>query len=129
MNTPKDTPEQIANRAKLYERTLNRLCKWRTVFVGWCFGSKADNTPGVKGLRDAVDARLVARVELSALTALLIEKGVFTADEFKSQIVIECDEYQKMLEAQFPGYVAIEHGISVAPTIAVETNKRMGFPQ
>lgn len=121
--------EQITNRAKLYERTVNRLCKWRTVLVGWFLGTKADDSPGVKAWRDMMDNRLIVRVEVSAITALLIEKGAFTVDEFKSQVVIECDEMQKMLEAQFPGHVAIENGISISPPLALETYKRLGFPQ
>lgn len=132
MNEPKtlgSTPEQIANRAKLYERTLNRLCKWRTVLVGWFLGTKATDSPGVKAWRDLMDDRLIKRVELSAVTALLIEKGIITVDEFKSQVVIECDEYQKKMEALFPGHVAVEDGISVSGPLALETYKRLGFPQ
>lgn len=123
------TPEQIANRAKLYERTLNRLCRWRTVFTGWFIGTKAKEAPGVQAWRDLADTRLIQRVEMNATLALLLDKGIITVDELKSQIVIECDAYQKELEAKFPGHVAIEDGIRINGPLALETYKRLGFPE
>lgn len=125
--TPEEA-EKIARRAKLYERTLNRLAKWRTVLTGWCLGTKGKDEPGVKGMRDIHEQRLIMRVEMNAVTALLIEKGVFTADEFKAQIVLECDEHQHVMEAMFPGHVATEGGIAVNTELAAETYKRLSFP-
>jgi hypothetical protein len=91
-------------------------------------GTKAADAPGVKAYRDRADAVLMLRVEVNALTALLIAKGVFTLDEFMAQIVTECEHKQRELEAMFPGYKATDVGISIDPKIAAETNWRMGFP-
>jgi len=96
--------------------------------VGWMIGTKAADAPGVKAYRDRADAVLMLRVEVNALTALLIAKGVFTLDEFMAQIVTECEHKQRELEAMFPGYKATDVGISIDPKIAAETNWRMGFP-
>lgn len=111
-----------------YDRATQRLCKWRTVFVGWMIGSRSAEAPGVKAYRDRADGHLMTRVELNALTALLIAKRVFTVEEFMAQVVTECDHKQKDLEAFFPGYKATDHGISIEVGVANETNKRLGFP-
>lgn len=111
-----------------YEAATQRLCKWRTVFVGWMLGTVADDKPGVKAYRDRCDAVLMMRVEINALTALLIEKHVFTVDEFMAQIVTECEHKQLELEAMFPGYKATDTGISIDVVQAAVTNRRMGFP-
>jgi hypothetical protein len=111
-----------------YQQAVQRLGKWRSVLVGWMIGTKGANEPGVQAHRDRADAILMLRVEVNALTALLIAKGVFTTDEFMAQIVTECEHKQSELEAMFPGYRATDAGISIDPHVAAITNKRMGFP-
>jgi hypothetical protein len=111
-----------------YSRAANRLCKWRSVLVGWMIGTKGADEPGVKAHRDRADAVLMLRVEVNALTALLIQKGVFTREEFMVQVTEECGHKERELEAMFPGYRTIDNGISIDPKLALETNRRMGFP-
>lgn len=123
----KDTQSSEGIRTA-YEAAVQRLAKWRTVFVGWMIGTKGANEPGVKAYRDRADAVLMQRVEINALTALLVAKGIFTIDEFMAQIVTECEHKQRELEAMFPGYRATDNGISIDAAKAAETNRRMGFP-
>lgn len=111
-----------------YERATQRLCKWRLVFAGWMLGTVPDGTPGLKAHKDRIDAQIMNRVELNALTALLIKKGIFTTNEFMQQIIEECGHKEREFEQMFPGYKATDTGISVDPAVAIETNKRMGFP-
>ncbi len=111
-----------------YEAATQRLCKWRTVFVGWMLGTVADDKPGVKAYRDRCDAVLMMRVEINALTSLLMAKRVFTVDEFMAQIVTEGEHKKLELEAMFPGYKATDQGISIDVVQAAVTNRRMGFP-
>jgi len=120
--------QSSAGIAAACNKAMNKLCKWRSVFVGWMIGSKHQSEPGVQAYRDAVDFRLAARVELNALSTLLIEKGVFTREEFTAQVTIEAELYDKTLENLFPGYRTTDQGITIDPKIAVETNRRMGFP-
>lgn len=120
--------EQSNQIREAYERATQRLCKWRSVFIGWMMGTMAEGTPGLKAHKDRVDAQIMHRVELNALTALLIKKGVFTVDEFMVQITEECGHKEKEFEAMFPGYRATDIGIAIDPVAAVVTNKRMGFP-
>lgn len=109
-------------------KAMNKLCKWRSVFVGWMIGTKRGDEPGVQAYRDAVDFRLAARVELNALSTLLIEKGVFTREEFTAQVAIEAGLYDTQLEKLFPGYRTTDEGLSIDPRVAAETNKRLRFP-
>lgn len=107
---------------------LNRLCKWRSVFAGWKFGT-ADNKSGpVRCFRDQMDDRLVSRVELSAIAQLLIDKGVFTNEEFVDQLEIEANAMHGFLENKFEGARATSQGIAMDTQRFLETCKRLGFP-
>lgn len=121
--------QSSAGIAQAYNQATQRLCKWRSVFIGWMLGTVPEGTPGLKAHKDRVDAQLMHRVEINALTALLIKKGVFSTEEFMAQIVEECGYKQRELEELFPGYKATDIGISVEPATAAETCRRMGFPQ
>lgn len=123
-----DTQSSDGIRAA-YERATQRLCKWRTVFIGWMYGTVADGTPGLKAHKDRVDAQIMHRVEINALTALLIHKGVFTREEFMVQLVEECGHKEHEYEEMFPGYKANDDGLSIDLKLVQETHKRMGFPR
>jgi|GEM_PF-2040060 len=111
-----------------YTRATEKLGKWRSVLVGWIWGTRHRGQPGTQGMRDLMDARLVARIELSAIAALLIEKGVFTRTEFMAQVAIEAGELDAMYERLFEGYRTTDQGLSIDPNVAVKTNQRLGFP-
>lgn len=113
---------------KAHDVALQKLCKWRTVLVGWLWGSKAKTDPGVQGMRDLMDQQLIRRVELSAVTALLIEKGVFSTAEYLAQVTTEAHELDKMLEKLFDGYRTTDAGIAIDTARAQVTNQRLGFP-
>jgi len=127
MNEKSDTQSGAGIR-DAYERATQRLCKWRTVFLGWMFGTVLDGTPGLKAHKDRVDAQIMHRVEINALTALLIKKGVFTVDEFMAQVVEECQHKEREFEAMFPGHKSTDVGVQIDTAKALETYKRMGFP-
>lgn len=111
-----------------YNAATQRLGKWRTVFLGWMLGTVPQGTPGLMAHKDRIDAQLMHRVEINALTALLIKKGIFTTEEFMLQVVEECGHKHEELEQLFPGYKATDAGIAIDVAQAQETNKRMGFP-
>lgn len=108
---------------------LNKLCKWRSILAGWHLGSKGLGEPGVPAMRDLMDKWLVMRCENTALTALLIERKLFTAEEFTQQVLAEAAYLDKQLELQFPGFAANEEGIEVYDIELVqETMARLNFP-
>lgn len=100
---------------------LNRLAKWRSIFAGWQLGTRTDSDPESQAVRDHRESTLIQRVELSALTRLMIEKGVFTLEEFQIQMLDEVEAMQEMLEAKFPGMRATDLGMSMDPAKAAET--------
>lgn len=108
---------------------LNRLSKWRTVLAGWHLGSMSVDRPGVAAMRDLQDFRLVVRAELTAVTALLIEKGVFTSEELTRQVGIEAHFMDKQMETLFPGFRTTATGLIMDPAEASVTMKQKGFPE
>jgi hypothetical protein len=97
---------------------LNRLAKWRTVFAGWQLGTRAKGDPESDAVRDHREATLLMRAELSALASLLIEKKVFTREEFDAACIVEADHLNDALAARFPGITATEYGLRIEPEAA-----------
>lgn len=106
---------------------LNRLCKWRMFFAGWTYGTQPGTHGPTRALRDATDARLIARAEISALTNLLVEKGIFTTDEFAEVLAREADFLSEGLAKLYPGFTATDTGLDVHSD-AAETMHALGFP-
>lgn len=100
--------EELAQRC--YEAT-NRLAKWRSVFAGWQLGTRQQGDPESDAVRDHREVTLLLRAEQSALCALLVEKGVFTQEEWTAAFIQETERYQQDLEKKFPGMQATEFGI------------------
>jgi len=97
---------------------LNRLAKWRALLSGWQLGTRAKGDPESDAVRDHREATLILRAEQSALSQLLIAKGVFTADEWNDQVAKEADLLCMALEAKFPGVRATDDGLAMdMPTI------------
>lgn len=102
---------------------LNRLCKWRVLLTGWQLGTREKGDPEGDAVRDHREATLIHRAELSALTTLLIQKGVFTAEEFHAQLEKDADLCSERLSARFPGIRATDVGLEFNPAVAKETMK------
>jgi len=111
------TPELI----EVYERTLNRLAKWRSVFAGWQLGTRSKEDPECQAIRDHREASIILRVEMSAVSRLLLEKGVFTLEEFMEVQIKEAEELNKMLEKRFPGITSTDDGIEYDLPKAAQT--------
>ena len=90
---------------------LNRLCKWRSVFAGWQLGTRTDTDPEARAVRDHREVTILLRAEVSALVALLIEKGVFTVEEFNQQCIVEAEHLERAYEKKFPGFKATDSGM------------------
>lgn len=116
---PPPNPE-IGERAMA---ALNRLCKWRTVLAGWQLGTRSTADPESQAVRDHRDQSMILRVEVSALAALLMSKGVFTGDEWAEQLREEADRLSAAYARKFPGMVATDDGIDMFMPEAGETMK------
>ena len=92
---------------------LNRLAKWRTLLAGWQLGTRPKGDPEGDAVRDHREATLIHRAELTALTGLLIRKGVFTEEEFSAEVETEADLLSESLSKRFPGVTATDHGLTI----------------
>lgn len=114
---------------------MNKLCKWRTVLAGWHTGSKAllnpqgKPEPGVQAMRDLMDKWLIMRVDNSAMAAILIKKGIVTAEEFTAQVYAEAEHLDAALTTLFPGFRSTENGMSIDIEKALKTMADKGFPE
>lgn len=111
-----------------YNRALDRLHKWRKIFVSWQLGTRADTDGEALALADHRSLTILLRAEVNALSELLIKKGVFTAEEFVAQITEEAGRIDKDMEGRFPGVSAVDEGLHIDVSKFSETAKHLHFP-
>jgi hypothetical protein len=108
---------------------LNKLCKWRAVLAGWHHGTQSMTQPGTQAMRDLMDKWLIMRVEVSAMTQLCMENGVFTAEQFRVRVEREARMLDKAMEEVFPGMRTSEQGVVLFDAeLAHKTMLAKGFP-
>lgn len=90
---------------------LERLAKWRAVFAGWQVGTRAIDDPECQAIRDHREVTLLLRAEVSALVGLLVEKHVFTNEEYSIAVGDEAERLSEALEKRFPGARATDDGM------------------
>lgn len=100
---------------------INRMGKWRTIFTGWQLGTRAKGDPEGDAVRDHREATMMLRAEVSALSQVLVKKGIFTAEEYTDQVHEECRLLCKMYERKFPGIKATDDGLTMNAEIAADT--------
>lgn len=106
-----------------WQAKVNRLAKWRGLLAGWQLGTRPDTDPECQAVRDHREATLMQRAEITAIVGLLVDKGVFTIEEFTDRCGSEADLLCMALEAKFPGVHATDDGLSIEPQRAVEWMK------
>jgi len=92
-------------------KALNIVTKWRVLFTGWQLGTRLKGDPEGDAVRDHRELSILLRCEVTALTGLLLEKGVFTAEEFDAALGREAEALNKDYERKFPGVTADEDGL------------------
>ena len=107
----------------LYDDAIQRLCKWRSVFVGWQLGTRAKGDPEAEALKDHREVTILLRAEVNALSQLMVKKGVFSGEEFTRQLAEECEHLNLAYERKFPGMKAELDGIHYELPLAAETMK------
>jgi hypothetical protein len=93
------------------DEAMQRLAKWRAHFAGWQLGTRTKDDPECQAVRDHREVTILLRAEFSALTGLLIEKGIFTAAEFTQALLNEADALAADYEARWPGAKATIDGM------------------
>lgn len=94
-------------------RALNRLAKWRTLFAGWQLGTRLKGDPESDAVRDHREATILLRAEVSALVGLLLEKKVFTLEEWGAALEHEANLLSRAYEQKFPGVRATDDGLDI----------------
>ena len=105
------------------ELAMNKLAKWRSVFAGWQLGTRAKGDPECDAVRDHRELSIIMRAEMTALVTLLIEKKVFTVEEWSTALEKEALQLDHNYELRFPGFKTSQHGVEMDVKVAVETTK------
>ncbi len=108
-------------------RALDRLTKWRAVFAGWQLGTRADTDPECRAVRDHREVTILLRAEVSTLTGLLIEKGVFTGEEFTAALEREAEQLSADYSRRFRGMKATDVGIQMDVAVMQEHGTMDGW--
>lgn len=96
-------------------QAMHLLSRWRTLFAGWQLGTRLNTDPEAAAVRDHREGTLFHRAELSAITTLLLGKGVFTEDEFLAAMEREAALLNMALSDRFPGVTAHMDGLHMEP--------------
>lgn len=108
-------------------QALQRITKWRRVFMSWQLGARRKGDPEADAVVDNNEVRILLRVEVSALAALLIQKGVFTLTEFQAQLDVEAELLELAYQQKFPGHRADDSGIVLDMPEALTTRSLLGL--
>jgi len=82
---------------------LNRLAKWRTIFTGWQVGHKTKDDAESAAIRDHREVTMLLRVELNAITRLLLKEKIFSEEDFHVAMTSEAILLDQDYERRFPG--------------------------
>jgi hypothetical protein len=107
---------------------LDKLAKWRKFFASWQLGTVPAHDGRFKAVADHREITILVRAELSALTGLLLRKGVFTEQEWRDALELEAKQLDHDYEERFPGWRSLPEGLSMKLPEAAETMRKMGFP-
>lgn len=110
------------------EAALNKVAKWRSVFASWLLGTRPANDHEVAYHRDLRELVILLRVETSALSGLLLERGIVTPEQLALAFTAEADNLDKLFEAKFPGMTTSAAGVHMTMPAAMQTMRRLGFP-
>jgi hypothetical protein len=93
-------------------RALNRVTKWRAHFAAWQLGTRAAGDPECQAVRDHRELSILLRTEMSALTGLLMRKGVITAAEYDAALEREASDLAADYAKRWPGVSATDDGLA-----------------
>lgn len=99
------------NLTQQYYAALNKVAKWHAVFAGWQLGTRPKGDPECDAVRDHREVTILLRAEVTALTQLLMESGVFSVEDLHHAIIKECALLEQDYERRFPGVKATDIGM------------------
>lgn len=103
-------------------QALNRLTKWRNVFVMWQLGKSAPKRDAeARAVEDHREVTMIMRAELNAMLRVLLDKGVITMAEWEVILTEEAQHLSEAYAKKFPGFRATDQGLDVNLAIAADT--------
>ena len=112
-------------------RMLNKVAKWRTFFASWQLGTRPHDAGELRAVKNQRELFILLRVEQSALARLLLQKGVFTLEEWQAAVLAEAAVLDAAYEEAYPGWSASADdglGMNMKMPEAGRTMHRLGFP-
>lgn len=97
----------------IYRDAIERVCKWRTLFVGWQLGTRVKGDPEGDAVRDHRETTILLRLEVTALTRLLIERCGIPLEEIQRVMAEEAEHLNAAYEKRFPGVTASDSGLRI----------------
>jgi hypothetical protein len=113
---------------KSLRAALEKLAKWRKFFASWQVGTVPAGDGRYKAVADHWELSILMRAELSALTGLLLRKGVFTEQEHRDALELEARQLDHDYEESYPGWRSLPEGLHMRMPEAGETMRKLGFP-
>lgn len=107
---------------------LDKLAKWRKFFASWQLGTTPAGDGRYRAVADHREATILMRAELTALTGLLISKGVCTQEERDDALEHEAELLDFAYQGRFPGWRSRPDGLSMTFPAAAKTMRDLGFP-
>lgn len=104
--------EDLLALRKRSDAALNRVAKWRSVFTGRILGTRLKGDAQGDGFRDLFEKLILLRVEATAITGILLRKGLVTEAELLEAFAEEADYLSEMYSRSFPGVSATDDGMS-----------------
>lgn len=107
----------------IYRDAFEKLAKWRQVFAGWQLGTRVKGDPECEAVRDHREVTMFLRCEVNALTRILIERHVISAEDLTRIMAEEAAALDASYEKKFPGFKSAPYGMDVDVAAAFETTK------
>lgn len=121
----------VIDHEERLRRAFSRLRQFARYAVGRIVGSTSAKNGAYLQLREMDECRHFHRVELNALTQILLEKKIMTEVEWQKALGDECDHYEKSLRLMWPELKPMEDGggFELSASQAQERMKREEWPQ
>jgi len=107
---------------------MQKLAKWRKFFASWQLGTRPASDGEFKAVTHHRELSILLRCEMTALSGLLISKGVITLQEWQAAVEAEAKLLDHDYEESFPGWRSTPDGLSMKLPEAGETMRKLGFP-
>jgi hypothetical protein len=107
---------------------LGKLARWRRFFASWQLGTRLPADGEFRAVADHHELTILMRAEVSALTGVLLGKGVVTPEEWRDALELAAKQLDHDYEESYPGWRTTPGGMSTKLPEAAETMAKLGFP-